>query len=96
MRNGRRRALETGSLAPASRARPDDVRYSLPCFTREIPPFARESLDGVAKHRARHVLRMQPEEVLLDWLTAFADFPEHPTDRLMDEVVRIGQQDTRD
>lgn len=55
----------------------------------------RETFDGIAKHCARHLIRMCVEETLKDGDVAFADFPQHPSDCLVHQVLVVVQKRDR-
>ena len=61
-----------------------------------LPQRLRKPLDGIAEHRARHALRVTPQELFLDRAVALADFSEHPAHSLVNEIVRIIEQEPRD
>src|ERR671918_2865209 len=64
----------------------------------EVPPAQplREALDGVAEHGAWHPRRVLPQKPLLDGAAPLAHFAEHPTHRLMNEIVGIVPQHAGD
>src|SRR5579872_724413 len=53
-------------------------------------------LDRVSEHRARHPSAATSEESTLGRAVAIADFTQHPADRLVNQVVWIGDQQVGD
>lgn len=52
-------------------------------------------LQGVTEHGARHGPAVRSQERLLAWAVPLADFSPHPSHGLMDEVMRVGEQPSR-
>src|ERR1700694_3298780 len=50
------------------------------------------SLDCVGKHPARHGSIVFPQKGVLDFAIAFSNLPQHPADRLVNQVVSVVQQ----
>ena len=48
-----------------------------------------ESLDGIAKHGPGHGMIVLCQEILQDCDFAFACFSQHPTDRFVDEIMFV-------
>ena len=65
------------------------------CFARlqVFPPLLlRESLDGVPEHRPWHHPTVFAQERLQHRHVPLPDFPQHPADRLVDQVLLVRQQ----
>jgi hypothetical protein len=55
-----------------------------------------KTLDRVAQHRSGHGVRVMIEKMLESLLISLADFPQHPPGRLVQQIVRIREQEPRD